>query len=157
MYWGRSREPSSPPHNFVPQCFSSAVLCDASIIGWPSPAQLCLDPSLYFPTKFDNGRNYVNAGVHRSRASKPENIVPYISGPSERNLFHVTLLAHRILRWLLDFWKICWRLCKHITEKVNVNGVSVKRDAELEVEISDEHLSHKWRYKSLKGSVRTAQ
>jgi len=34
-------------------------------------------------------------------------MAPNISGFSVGNLLHVTLLAPRILRWLLDFWKIC--------------------------------------------------
>jgi hypothetical protein len=29
-----------------------------------------------------------------------------ICGSSVRNIFHVTLLVPRILKWLLDFWKI---------------------------------------------------
>jgi hypothetical protein len=32
---------------------------------------------------------------------------PNTFGPSIRNLLLVTLLTPRILRWLLDFWKIC--------------------------------------------------
>ena len=30
-----------------------------------------------------------------------------ICGSAEWNLLHVTLLASRILRWVVDFWKIC--------------------------------------------------
>jgi len=30
-----------------------------------------------------------------------------ICGTSVWNLFHVTLLAPRILKWILNFWKIC--------------------------------------------------
>jgi len=32
---------------------------------------------------------------------------PNIFGYSVRNLLYVTLPVPRILRWLLDFWKIC--------------------------------------------------
>jgi len=34
-------------------------------------------------------------------------MAPNICGFPVRNLLHGTLLAPRILRWLLDFWKIC--------------------------------------------------
>jgi hypothetical protein len=34
-------------------------------------------------------------------------VVPNIGGLSVWNLLHVTVLAPRILRWLLDFWQIC--------------------------------------------------
>ena len=34
-------------------------------------------------------------------------VAPSICGPSVWNLLHVTLLAPIILRWVLDFWKIC--------------------------------------------------
>ena len=34
-------------------------------------------------------------------------VVPNICGSSVWNFLHVTILAPRILRWLLDFWKIC--------------------------------------------------
>ena len=34
-------------------------------------------------------------------------VVPKIHGSSVRKLLNVTLPAHRILRWLLEFWKIC--------------------------------------------------
>ena len=35
---------------------------------------------------------------------------PYISGASVWNLFHVTTLAPRVLRWLLDLWNFVY-LC----------------------------------------------
>jgi hypothetical protein len=34
-------------------------------------------------------------------------VVPNVCGSSVRKLLHVSLLAHRILMWLLEFWKIC--------------------------------------------------
>ena len=34
-------------------------------------------------------------------------VVPNVRGSSVRKLLHVSLLAHRILMWLLVFWKIC--------------------------------------------------
>jgi hypothetical protein len=34
-------------------------------------------------------------------------VAPNTCGSSVRNLLHVTLPARRILRWLLDFLKIC--------------------------------------------------
>jgi hypothetical protein len=33
-------------------------------------------------------------------------VAPNICGSSVRKQLHVTLLAHRILRWFLEFWKI---------------------------------------------------
>jgi hypothetical protein len=41
-----------------------------------------------------------------SRATKFCNVESNICGSSVWNLPHVTFLAPRILRWLLDFWKI---------------------------------------------------
>jgi len=34
-------------------------------------------------------------------------VVPNVHGSSVRKLVHVSFLAHRILMWLLEFWKIC--------------------------------------------------
>ena len=34
-------------------------------------------------------------------------VVPNVCGSSVRKLLHVSLLAHRILMWLLEFWKMC--------------------------------------------------
>jgi len=34
-------------------------------------------------------------------------VAPNICGSLVWNLLHVTLLEPKILRWLLDFWKIC--------------------------------------------------
>jgi len=40
--------------------------------------------------------------------------VPNKCGSSARNLLHVTFLTHRILRRLLDFWKICESLLYNV-------------------------------------------
>jgi hypothetical protein len=40
-------------------------------------------------------------------------VAPNICGPWVWNLLHITLLAPRILRWLIDFWKICELLPEH--------------------------------------------
>ena len=34
-------------------------------------------------------------------------VAPKICGSSQRNLLRVILLSPRIMRWLLDVWKIC--------------------------------------------------
>ena len=34
-------------------------------------------------------------------------VVPNVRGSSVWKLLHVSLLAHRLLMWLLEFWKIC--------------------------------------------------
>jgi len=50
--------------------------------------------------------SYTKPRVHKSwRPNFRE--APNICGSSVRNFLRFTLLAHRISRWLLDFWKIC--------------------------------------------------
>jgi hypothetical protein len=51
-------------------------------------------------------------GVRVPGARSPElcTVALSICRSSIWNLFHVTLLAHRILRWLLDFLKTCGHL-----------------------------------------------
>jgi len=61
--------------------------------------RLCTSP---FPT----------SGVHKSLCqvgweTKYCNVEPNVCGTLLWKMFHVTLLAHRILRLILDFWKIC--------------------------------------------------
>ena len=46
-------------------------------------------------------------GARAAVATKLCMMAPNVCGSSVRNLLHVTLLTPRILRWLLDFWKIC--------------------------------------------------
>jgi hypothetical protein len=62
-------------------------------------------------------QNYVKYDCEAERARdagarQPElcTVALSVCGSSIWNLLHVTLLAHRILRWLLDFWKICGHL-----------------------------------------------
>jgi hypothetical protein len=45
-------------------------------------------------------------GCQVARATRHCVVATNIFGSAVWILFHVTLLAHRILRWLLDFWKI---------------------------------------------------
>ena len=45
--------------------------------------------------------------MHKYRATKFCAVVPNICGPSVWNLLHVTSLVPIILRFVLDFWKIC--------------------------------------------------
>ena len=48
-----------------------------------------------------------NPGIQVAVATKFSTVAPIICGFSALNSLHVTLLAPRILRWLLEFWKIC--------------------------------------------------
>jgi hypothetical protein len=48
-----------------------------------------------------------------------------ICGSSVWNLVHVAILALRILRWLLDFWKICVPLVYNVCRYAPHNDVSV--------------------------------
>jgi hypothetical protein len=48
-----------------------------------------------------------NPGRQVVMANKFRIVVPNTCGPSVGNVLHVTLLASKILRWRLDFWKIC--------------------------------------------------
>jgi hypothetical protein len=47
-----------------------------------------------------------NPGLQVARATKFCAVTPNICGPSVWNLLHVTLLATRILKWLVDFWEV---------------------------------------------------
>jgi hypothetical protein len=44
--------------------------------------------------------------VHKPQATKFCMVVCIVATSSVQNFDHVTQLAHRILKWLLDFWKI---------------------------------------------------
>jgi len=48
-------------------------------------------------------------------------VVSNIWGSSAWNLLHITLLAPRILRWLLEFGKICAPLADNIYVNFNLN------------------------------------
>jgi len=52
-------------------------------------------------------QRYTNPGHQIARATEFCSVAPNVLGPLEWNLLHVTLLALRVLRWLLDFWNIC--------------------------------------------------
>ena len=47
-----------------------------------------------------------NPGLQVARVTKFCTVAPSICGCSVWNLLHVTLLATRILKWLLDFWEV---------------------------------------------------
>ena len=44
--------------------------------------------------------------MHKPQTTEFCTVAPNVCGSSVRKLLHVTLLMPRILRWLLDFWKI---------------------------------------------------
>jgi hypothetical protein len=50
----------------------------------------------------------ITAGMHKSRAQEVRTVAPNICGCSVWNMLRVTFLAPRILRWIGDFWKICY-------------------------------------------------
>jgi hypothetical protein len=43
--------------------------------------------------------------VHKPRAAEFWTVTPDVHGPSEWNVLRDTVMASRILRWLVDFWK----------------------------------------------------
>jgi hypothetical protein len=51
-------------------------------------------------------QGWTNPGHQVAVANKFCTLAPDVGGFSVRNLLHVSLLALRILRWLLEFWKI---------------------------------------------------
>jgi len=53
-----------------------------------------------------SGQGYTNTGSQDTGPTKFGLVVPNIYGSSVRNLLHIALLVPRILRWLLDFWKV---------------------------------------------------
>lgn len=58
-----------------------------------------------------------NAGVHKFHATTHCTVSPNIYGHSVYSLLHVTLLGLRILRWLIDYYKICAPLHQWITRQ----------------------------------------
>lgn len=52
-------------------------------------------------------QRYTNPGHQVARATEFCSVAPSISGFLEWNLLRVTLLALRVLRWLLDFLNMC--------------------------------------------------
>jgi len=54
-----------------------------------------------------------NPAHNRAWMSKLCVVMPNVCGFSIQNVCHVTLLAPRILRWLLDVWKICAPRCSN--------------------------------------------
>jgi hypothetical protein len=52
-----------------------------------------------------------NFGSQVARKSKFCTVVSNICGFSVWSLFHVTLLASKILSWILDFWKVYEHPC----------------------------------------------
>jgi hypothetical protein len=80
-------------------------------IKWPHTSSFKLSPSGQTQETLKYTGNiylliYFKAGVYKHRATKFVTVAPNICGPSVWNLLHVTLLAPRILKWLLHFWKI---------------------------------------------------
>ena len=69
-------------------------------------------------------------------------VAPNIWGPSVWNLLHVTILAPRILRWLLDFWKTCKPLFFKSNKYYNTRIYSVRMNTHLEFR-SDMAVSRK--------------
>ena len=49
----------------------------------------------------------VSTSSNKSPRSQVTEVVPNVRGSSVRKLLHVSLLAHRILMCLLQFWNIC--------------------------------------------------
>lgn len=52
-------------------------------------------------------QRYTNPDHQVARATEFCSVAPNIFGSLVWNLLHITLLALRVLRWLLDFWNIC--------------------------------------------------
>jgi hypothetical protein len=63
-------------------------------------------------------QGYTNPGRQVAVATNICAVAPDICGSSVWNLLHVTHLAPRILRRLLDFWNICVSLCERKTKFV---------------------------------------
>jgi hypothetical protein len=52
-------------------------------------------------------QEYTNPGCQIAQATDVLMVATEICGSSVKNLLHATFLVPRILRWLLDVWKIC--------------------------------------------------
>jgi hypothetical protein len=59
----------------------------------------------FLPPSSANFLEARGAQIPGARATKFCTVAPNICGPSMWNLLYVTLMAPRILEWLLDFWK----------------------------------------------------
>ena len=62
-------------------------------------------------------QGYTNSRYQVAQATKLCMVAPNICGSSIQSLRHVTQLVHRILRLLLDVWKICAPLYKSLYNK----------------------------------------
>ena len=71
-------------------------------------ASIIVESTTLFFYQIDYGHNLGQVAWATTFCS----VAPNICGSSEWNLPHVILLASRICRWFLDFWKICVRKCK---------------------------------------------
>jgi hypothetical protein len=58
--------------------------------------------------------HFFRSGMPKSRTTKFYTAAPNICGSSVWNLLHATLPEPRILRWLLNFWKVCAPLLQDI-------------------------------------------
>jgi hypothetical protein len=64
-------------------------------------------------------QGYTNSERQVAWAKKFYKVVPNICGSSAWNLLYFTLLAPKILRWLLDFWKLCAPLI------IGINSITI--------------------------------
>jgi hypothetical protein len=84
---------------------------------WPTlfrcSVEKCMPPSWCPYQQIYDGNPWVkNPRLQFTRAIKFCTEAPDIFGSSVTNLFHISHLAPRILRWLLHFWNICAPLLK---------------------------------------------
>ena len=79
---------------------------------WRCEDSITVSLSVSFLSCFQQCKNLfkqecTNPGCQITWKTKFCMVEPNICGALVWNLFHVTVLAPRILRWLIDFWKIC--------------------------------------------------
>jgi hypothetical protein len=73
------------------------------------PVTNCLSHGTAIGSQYSSGQyqGCTNPRRHVTTATRFCTVVPNIYGSSVWNLLHITLLTPTILRWCLDFWKIC--------------------------------------------------
>jgi hypothetical protein len=64
--------------------------------------------------------------VHKSRANTFGTMVPNFLRSSLWSQHDAILLASRILKWLLDFWKICVYIHTHAHAHTHTHGATVQ-------------------------------
>lgn len=82
-------------------------------------------------------RGCTNPGCQVAKATKFCMVAPNTCGSSVWNLLHVTQLASRILRWLLEFWKFCAPVSLFISQSVQYPQLQEERGNAVQLPLKE--------------------